>query len=64
MAEISIADAIRLAVNLLRDSAESRRMPSGVALEESVAELHAVAAETLEDSLPCLSQARIGHEGV
>lgn len=49
--EMTAADALRLAINVLRDSAESRRMPSGVALDESVADLHAEDAETLENSL-------------
>lgn len=45
------ADALLLAINLLRDSAESRKMPSGIELDEAAAELHADAADTLETSL-------------
>lgn len=51
MSSLSVADALRLAVNVLRDAAEARKMPSGVGLDEAVAELHADAAETLEASL-------------
>lgn len=56
MPEISIADSLRLAINVLRDSAESRRMPSGVELDESVVVLHAVAADTLEGSLSGMTE--------
>lgn len=45
---ISPDDALTLAINLLRDSAETRRMPSGIELEAHVAELHEEAAEELE----------------
>ena len=45
---ISPDDALTLAINLLRDSAESGRMPSGIKLEPQVAELHDEAAEELE----------------
>lgn len=51
MPDLTIADALRLAVNVLRDSAESRKMPSGVPLDEQSVELHTHAAETLEESL-------------
>ncbi|KLR58966.1 hypothetical protein [Diaphorobacter sp. J5-51] len=51
MADILLSDALRLAINVLRDVAESRKMPSGVAVDQAVAELHADAAETLETSL-------------
>ena len=45
------ADALRLAINVLRDTAESRRMPSGIAIDQPTADLHADAAETLQTSL-------------
>ena len=45
------ADALRLAINLLRDSAETRRMPSGEGLTDDVVRLHADAADVLEDAL-------------
>jgi len=45
---ISPDDALTLAINLLRDCAESGRMPSGIVLEPQVAELHEEAAEELE----------------
>ncbi|WP_213957528.1 hypothetical protein [Variovorax sp. dw_954] len=45
------ADALRLAINVLRDAAEARKMPSGIALDDATAEMHADAAETLETSL-------------
>ncbi|SPK77197.1 conserved protein of unknown function (plasmid) [Cupriavidus taiwanensis] len=51
MSNVTIADALRLAINVLRDAAESRKMPSGVELDEATAELHTDAAETLEVSL-------------
>ncbi|WP_175712420.1 hypothetical protein [Burkholderia ambifaria] len=53
-----LADALRLAINVLRDSAESREMPSGVDLDNATAELHAIAADVLDDSLEQLR----GHE--
>lgn len=58
MPDMSPADALRLAINVLRDTAESGRMPSGLVLNEATAELHADAADTLEASLAELR----GHE--
>ncbi|WJN72225.1 hypothetical protein [Burkholderia anthina] len=58
MPELTLADALRLAINALRDIAESRKMPSGIDLDDAIAELHASAAEVLEDSLEQLR----GHE--
>jgi hypothetical protein len=51
MSNLTVADALRLAINMLRDSAESRKLPSGMDLEESIANLHADAADTLAASL-------------
>ena len=51
MSDMTPADALRLAINVLRDAAESRQTPSGIELDEATAELHADAAETLEASL-------------
>ena len=51
MPELTVANALRLAINALRDTAESRRMPSGIELDDAAAELHASAADVLEDSL-------------
>lgn len=51
MADITLADALRLAINVLRDSVESRKMPSGVDLNDAAAELHASAADVLNESL-------------
>jgi hypothetical protein len=48
---LTIADALLLAINVLRDSAELRKMPSGIDLDDAIANLHADAAETLEGSL-------------
>lgn len=48
---LTIADALSLAINVLRDSAESRRMPSGVALNDASASLHLDASETLEQCI-------------
>lgn len=35
MPDLALADALRLAINVLRDSAESRKMPSGVVLDDA-----------------------------
>lgn len=51
MPDILISDALRLAINILRDAAESARMPSGIALDQPTADLHAEAADTLETAL-------------
>jgi hypothetical protein len=51
MSDSTIGDALRLAINVLRDSAESRKMPSGVALDDGTAKRHSDAAQTLERSL-------------
>lgn len=58
MPDLSVTDALRLAINVLRDVAESRKMPSGVELDDAAAELHASAADVLDESL---EQPR-GHE--
>jgi hypothetical protein len=42
---------MRCAWRSTRDVAESRRMPSGIALDADTAALHAQAAQTLEQSL-------------
>lgn len=47
MREMTIADAMRLAVNVLRDSAESRKMPSGEPLGDEATAVHAAAADEL-----------------
>jgi hypothetical protein len=54
MADMTPADALRLAINLLRDAAESLRTPSGERLDQASGELHADAAETLETTLAAL----------
>ena len=51
MSGLTPADALRLAINVLRDSAESYKMPSGISLDRATAELHADAAETLKATL-------------
>lgn len=48
---MATADALRLAINLLRVAAESRRLPSGIELDDPTAGLHADAADTLATSL-------------
>lgn len=58
MLELTVADALRLAINGMRDAAEARKMPSGMALDDASVALHAEAAETLEMSLAGLK----GHE--
>ena len=47
----TLADALRAAVNVLRDSAESRRMPSGESLPPAAVAIHAEAADRLEEEL-------------
>ena len=49
------ADALRLAINVLRDSAESRHMPSGVELNDACVNLHLDASEALEQCLTDLA---------
>jgi hypothetical protein len=44
----TLEDALTLAINVLRDSAESSRMPSRVPLGTSEAKLHEEAAAKLE----------------
>jgi hypothetical protein len=51
MPTLTVALALRAAINVLRDSAESRKMPSGQPLDEASVQLHFDAAETLEESL-------------
>ncbi|MDF0506614.1 hypothetical protein POK33_38330 [Burkholderia cenocepacia] len=51
MYNLTVADALRLAINTLRDVAESRKMPSGVELDAATAQLHADAATVLDESL-------------
>lgn len=51
MPQMTTADALRLAINVLRDAAESRRLPSGSELDDAAVDLHVDAAETLEASL-------------
>lgn len=56
MPSLTPADALRLAINALKDAAESRKMPSGIALDQAAVELHVEAAETLESSLAALRE--------
>ena len=51
MSNLTVADAFRLAINVLRDAAESRRLPCGAEMDDATAGLHADAAETLAASL-------------
>jgi hypothetical protein len=51
MPTLTVALALRAAINVLRDSAESRKMPSGEPLDDAGVQLHFDAAETLEESL-------------
>ncbi len=51
MPTLTTALVLRAAMNVLRDSAESRKMPSGEPLDEASVQLHFDAAETLEESL-------------
>jgi len=43
--------ALRAAMNVLRDSAESRKMPNGEPLTEAVVQLHFDAADMLDEFL-------------
>jgi hypothetical protein len=54
MSKLTTALALRAAINVLRDSAESRKMPSGETLDDASIELHFDAAETLEEALSAL----------
>ncbi|MFM0027380.1 hypothetical protein PQR70_14070 [Paraburkholderia madseniana] len=51
MSKLTPALALRAAINVLRDSAESRKMPSREPLNDAVVQLHLDAADTLEESL-------------
>jgi hypothetical protein len=51
MTMIDPQDALRAAINVLRDSVESGKMPSGIALWPRVSDLHARAANCLETML-------------
>ncbi|MDR5806427.1 hypothetical protein [Caballeronia sp. LZ001] len=55
MNNLDLAGALRLAITVLRDSSDNRRMPSGISLGAEIAALHADAAEILELSLKELS---------
>ncbi|MBG6083190.1 hypothetical protein [Rubrivivax gelatinosus] len=52
-----------MAINVLLDSAESRRMPSGEPLPGTAAHLHAEAAEELQELLAGLGSAEAGLPG-
>lgn len=58
MSKLTPALALRAAINVLRDSAESRKMPSGEPLSDAVVQLHLDATDTLGKSLADLR----GHE--
>ncbi|WP_198346075.1 hypothetical protein [Burkholderia ubonensis] len=51
MSKLASAFTLRIAINVLCDSAESRKMPSGEPLDDSSVQLHFDAADTLEESL-------------
>ena len=57
MPTLTPADALTLAINVMRDVAESRKMPSGTELDPATAALHADAAETLAETLAALQVA-------
>jgi hypothetical protein len=48
---IAVADTLRAALNVLRDSVESGRMPSGLALDAGARAVHQAAAERVEQLL-------------
>lgn len=49
--EMTNANALRLAINVLRDSAEPRRMPSGPELDDAAAGLNARSADVPDEPL-------------
>lgn len=51
MSRLTMADALRLAINVLRDAAESRRLPSGTTLDAAEVDLHDAAADQLQGAL-------------
>ncbi|WP_167351031.1 hypothetical protein [Caballeronia cordobensis] len=51
MSNLTPALALRAAINVLRDSVESRKMPNGERLTNTVVQLHLDAADMLEESL-------------
>ena len=51
MSGMTTALALRAAINVLRDSAESCKMPSGVPLDEVSVQVHRDAADTLQQAL-------------
>ncbi|MDN7805700.1 hypothetical protein [Burkholderia gladioli] len=51
MPDLTVADALRLAINALRDVAESHKMPSGIELDDATSELHGSAADMLGELL-------------
>ena len=51
MSNLTPALALRAAINVLGDSAESRKMPNGEPLTDTVVQLHLDAADMLEESL-------------
>jgi len=51
MADLITTDALRLAINVLRDVGESHKMPSGIELDDATAALHLDAAEALAVTL-------------
>ena len=53
---LTLADALRLAINVLNDCAESRKLPSGLQIDQKEADLNAEAAEVLNASLTALRE--------
>lgn len=51
MNAIDLSNALRTAINVLRDVAANKTMPSGLELDDGLAQLHADAANVLEASL-------------
>ena len=47
MPDLTTADALRLAINVLLDSAESQKMPSGFSIDRRTTDLHADTADIL-----------------
>ncbi|BCQ30314.1 hypothetical protein NK8_85050 (plasmid) [Caballeronia sp. NK8] len=51
MSNLTPALALRAAINVLRDSAESRKMPNGEPPTDASVQLHFDAADLLDESL-------------
>lgn len=56
MPVLTVSDALQLAINVLRDVAESRRMPSCSAVDQVMVGIHTDAADEQAKSLASLCE--------